>query len=109
MFRGEEYVALGTSFKNLVAEDLAGFKNALRMDSEQFNEQFDPCSTLFFSVKGLLCRTTLVWIWSISAQLFIQLTCFVPFASVDIFEAFQVFAQCFRIAKIYVILKQLFH
>ena len=30
-------------------------------------------------------------------------------ASVSIFEVFQVFAQCFSIAKIFVSLKQLFH
>ena len=37
VIRGEKYVAPGTLFKELVSEDQAGFKNALRMDSEQFN------------------------------------------------------------------------
>ena len=36
MFR-EEYVAPGTVFKELVAEDPAGFKNSMRMDSEKSN------------------------------------------------------------------------
>ena len=55
----EEYVAPGTLFKELVAEDPPGFKNAMRMDSEQFNELI-PCSTELFPRKGLLCRTTLI-------------------------------------------------
>ena len=35
MSRGEDNGASGTLFKELVAEDLGGFKNALRMDSEK--------------------------------------------------------------------------
>ena len=52
-------MAPGTLFQELVAEDLDGFKNAMRMDSERFNELI-PCSTQLFSKKGLLCRITLV-------------------------------------------------
>ena len=58
MFR-EEYVAPGTLFKELVAEDPAGFKDAMKMDSEQFIELI-LWSTQLFSRKGLLCRTALV-------------------------------------------------
>ena len=57
-FRGEDYVAPGTLFKELVAEDPAGFKNAMRMDLEKFNELI-PCWTQLFSRKGLLCHITL--------------------------------------------------
>ena len=35
VFRGEEYVAPGTLFKELVAENPPGFKNSKRMDSEK--------------------------------------------------------------------------
>ena len=46
VFKGEEYVPPGSLFKELVAEDPAGCKNAMRVDSEQFNELI-PCSTTF--------------------------------------------------------------
>ena len=59
IFRGKEYVAPGTSCKELVTKDPVGFKNAMRMDSEKFNKLI-PCSTQLFSRKGVLCRTTLV-------------------------------------------------
>ena len=49
-FRGKEYVAPGTLFKELVAEDLAGFKNAMRMDSEKLNKLI-PCSTRLFQER----------------------------------------------------------
>ena len=89
MSRGKEYGVSGTLSKELVAEDLGVFKNALKMDSEKFNELI-PLPTQLFSRKHLVCRTTLVYVSIMvdSCSAFHRLNCFVPFTSVNIFKAF---------------------
>ena len=55
VFKVKEYGASDTFFKDLVAEDPASLKNALRMNSKKFNELI-PCLTQLFSKKCQLCR-----------------------------------------------------
>ena len=76
MFR-KEYGAPGSLFKELVAEDPAGFKNAMRMDSKKYNELI-LCSTQLFSRKR---RASLGF--------------------VNFYSTFQFLLQCFRIVKKY--------